>query len=493
MDEEQTKALNEDNLDSIKKEEFTEETIEFANEIIAKGFFNCGFYQCLSFLLISISWTVGNGWYAFVSVFSAYTPEHTCAHTSLNNTDKCLYFNESQGNFEKCTKWNYDDSQMKTTIITEYGFFCDKNYYFEVSYSIEQSGYLIGALLFSFIADRFGRKLVLCLCLLSMSSIGFVQYFVKNFYIYMSFGFVMNMFASGLDSVTVPLVIEIFTKKKRTIFGIGMEYVWVLVLACLAPLAYLIKTWRELRGFIFIALGLLGLSSLWLVQESLTWLISCKNFTEANRVLNRIAKFNRLDKKEFEQDKEKLKLMFNKIERIDNNLIENDKSLSQIKTILIDIFKYKKFSLFSLILIISWYVTGLIYDGLTYLNSSIGENIFLNWLLSSLVEFPGQILCHYTVSKYGRVTVASLSLISSGVFLFCSLLDLIKIFENLWWLKLGVFMMAKFSITISYSTIILHTSELFPTYMRSFGYGFCLFSSKLSSIVSPIISLYLVN
>jgi hypothetical protein len=51
--------------------------------------------------------------------------------------------------------------------------------------------------------------------------------------------------------------------------------------------------------------------------------------------------------------------------------------------------------------------------------------------------------------------------------------------------------LAKFSITQSYSAIILHSPELFPTNLRSFGYGISLFSGKLTSIISPFISLYL--
>lgn len=44
-----------------------------ATEAISNGsFFNYGLYQFLSFLFISIAWTIGNGWYAYVSVFSGY-------------------------------------------------------------------------------------------------------------------------------------------------------------------------------------------------------------------------------------------------------------------------------------------------------------------------------------------------------------------------------------------------------------------------------------
>lgn len=54
-----------------------------------------------------------------------------------------------------------------------------------------------------------------------------------------------------------------------------------------------------------------------------------------------------------------------------------------------------------------------------------------------------------------------------------------------------MYVSAKFIITQSYSAVILHAPELFPTNLRSFGYGLCLFSGKITSVISPIISLYI--
>jgi hypothetical protein len=60
-------------------------------------------------------------------------------------------------------------------------------------------------------------------------------------------------------------------------------------------------------------------------------------------------------------------------------------------------------------------------------------------------------------------------------------------------ISLGFYLLAKFSSTQAYSAVILHAPEIFPTNLRSFGYGICLFSGKLTSVLSPFISLYLVS
>lgn len=141
----------------------------------------------------------------------------------------------------KCTKWKYQSTQMRSTIITEYDFVCDKNYYFELAYSLEQVGYIVGTLIFSFIADVIGRKPVMVAVLWSMCICGFFQYFVQSFLIYIIIGFLINSLACGLEAVCVTLVLELFSTSKRTLFGIGLQVVWVIVLYVIFIAVHFIK------------------------------------------------------------------------------------------------------------------------------------------------------------------------------------------------------------------------------------------------------------
>jgi hypothetical protein len=109
----------------------------------------------------------------------------------------------------------------------------------------------------------------------------------------------------------------------------------------------------------------------------------------------------------------------------------------------------------------------------------------------NLIELPAQFVCYYVISRYGRRLTVSVTLILAGFTLLLTLVDLIEFFEKITWLKLVLFVIAKFILTQSYSAVILHAPELFPTNLRSFGYGICLFSGKITSIMSPMISLYL--
>jgi hypothetical protein len=160
-------------------------------------------------------------------------------------------------------------------------------------------------------------------------------------------------------------------------------------------------------------------------------------------------------------------------------------------TTIVSIFRNSKFRVYVFIMALNWFATALVYDGLTYLNNFIGENIFLNWIAMNLIELPAQFVCYYVISRYGRRLTVSLTLILAGFTLLLTLVDIIPFFEQITWLKLVLFVIAKFILTQSYSAVILHAPELFPTNLRSFGYGICLFSGKITSVLSPMISLYL--
>lgn len=154
-------------------------------------------------------------------------------------------------------------------------------------------------------------------------------------------------------------------------------------------------------------------------------------------------------------------------------------------------FSNSKFRLYVLIMALNWFATALVYDGLTYLNNFIGDNIFFSWIVMNLIELPAQFVCYFVISRYGRRLTVSLTLITSGISLLLTLVDMIPGLSGIEWMKIILFVLAKFTLTQSYSAVILHAPELFPTNMRSFGYGICLFSGKITSVMSPMISMYL--
>ncbi len=109
----------------------------------------------------------------------------------------------------------------------------------------------------------------------------------------------------------------------------------------------------------------------------------------------------------------------------------------------------------------------------------------------NMIELPAQVMCFIVISKYGRRLTVSVTLIVSGFLLLATCSEIFDFIKNLSWFKFFLFVAAKFTVTQSYSAIILHSPEMFPTNLRTFGYGISLFSGKLTAILSPMISIYL--
>ena len=223
-----------------------DKSIEIINDQAAESIetevtcFRSGFYQITSFIFISLAWTVSLGLYGYLDVFGGYTPEFECdipssllknaSLTVIRSEDECTYkIYENLTDITTmydCNSWSYDDTFMKETKITEYDFVCDNDYVFETAYSVEQMGYVVGTLIFSIYADRLGRKPVFIFILLIMTILGFIQFFMKNFYAYTAVGFFINIFATGTDSICVTLILELVSTSRRTSFGMGMVVIY---------------------------------------------------------------------------------------------------------------------------------------------------------------------------------------------------------------------------------------------------------------------------
>jgi OCT family organic cation transporter-like MFS transporter 4/5 len=264
--------------------------------------------------------------------------------TLLNTTSNITY---------GCTKWTYNESQMKSTIITEYDFVCKKNYRFELIYTIEQTGYIFGAIVFSLMATKFGKRPVYLFILVAMSILGFIQYWIKDIYVYMAIGFFINAIASGIDTVCMPIAFEMIKASERTRYGMFMSYIWVVLFTGLAPLAYLVKTWRELRLIVFLIIAVLAIMNCLIMQESITWLISSGRLDEVKVVIKRIAKINRLNNdKKFKENFSNLNSVFKQLSKFnEKNKMENN--LGDVN-IFEEIFKHKKFLFYLFLMVLSW-------------------------------------------------------------------------------------------------------------------------------------------
>jgi hypothetical protein len=143
-----------------------------------------------------------------------------------------------------------------------------------------------------------------------------------------------------------------------------------------------------------------------------------------------------------------------------------------------------------------WFYNGFIYNGLTYSlplileSMAVSRNVnhvhnesqedLLKILYITLAEIPAAILVFFMIEhkKFGRKYTIFLSALFTAIF---SLLTFLSDSKSLLYICIGT----KVSQQFSYLTIYPLTSEVYPTSIRSTGFGLATCMKRIASIVMP--------
>ena len=186
--------------------------------------------------------------------------------------DQCLYFNrpvEEYGRLlnrpfeevkaeyanpdkplpqlKRCTSWEYDNSVMKDTVVTQWNRVCDDNWsraHVHLSYSL---GYLVGCLLGGFISDRYGRKPAIYGFSILSTIFGFLLPFSKEFEVFLIVRFLLATCNEASDLAAYVMCMEWTGVKYRSIVGSLLQAPWACGYALLAMIAYLCKSWTQIQ------------------------------------------------------------------------------------------------------------------------------------------------------------------------------------------------------------------------------------------------------
>ena len=111
-------------------------------------------------------------------------------------------------------------------------------------------------------------------------------------------------------------------------------------------------------------------------------------------------------------------------------------------------------------------------------------NPYLVFLIAAVCEFFSIVTCHLSLNRFGRKypLVAFLIINSTAIYL------IPVYFENQIWVSMFFYFLAKFSIGAAQLTLMIFTSELCPTPMRSTGVGLCFALARLGGVWAPQIN-----
>ncbi|GJQ74600.1 hypothetical protein Trydic_g21458 [Trypoxylus dichotomus] len=403
-------------------------------------------------------------WKEFIKPANSQLPlAHRCYMKNVEHEDRL-------GNLSVACKWGYDYEKtvMRRSIISEWDFVCGKEFYADLVQITFMSGVLVGSLVFGLLADRYGRKKILIICIILQFTFGIASAISPMYFVFLGSRFLLALANGGTVIISFVLCMEVVSGKWRTIIPILYQIPFGIGITIMAVLAYFIREWRELQ-LVLSSLSAVFLVYIWFLPESPRWLVATGRKEKAVKTLEKALRFN--------------KSRENNIANILNKYTSSEKKVTpKFSTV----FKTAALRSRTFFLSLQWLLTGIIFHAFMQYVGQIGKNLFLNVTLGGLVTIPGAILCILIIQKVGRKwTIACSQVLTS----FCLIIIyFIPLNAYVWdWPRIIFAGAVIITISIATNTLFLFTGELYPTIIRNAGVGSCVVFFKVGAIIAPLI------
>eukprot|EP00092_Neocalanus_flemingeri_P004231 GFUD01004551.1.p1 GENE.GFUD01004551.1~~GFUD01004551.1.p1 ORF type:complete len:520 (+),score=94.91 GFUD01004551.1:217-1560(+) len=353
----------------------------------------------------------------------------------------------------------FDSSVREDSIVLDLNLLCGREWLKSLLAPVYMVGMLIGAPVFGFLSDKFGRKRLVLVSISVVSISGCVLTVMPQSLAWHAFWrFLTGFGAGGAMVCTFVYLIEGPRKGRRwrLIAALGLHLGWNSGQIVLVTTAYLVRGWRELQ-LLTHAGCLLALSLHFLVPESPRWLICQGRLEEAKQVIMQMASTNRKT------------VPFDVLDSLVQPPIMQT---GKIPKVLI-----KRL----LVLSFQWFATNLCYYGIHYSSAQLYGDIYINFPLLMLAEVSANLFSHLVaLPSLGRRRYLSLcQLLCSLVLLLSSALS-----PSYHQLKICLTLIGKFTATANFNCLYFYTCELFPTSIRSTTIGVCSTLGRLGAVVA---------
>ncbi|CAK6952433.1 organic cation/carnitine transporter 2-like [Scomber scombrus] len=446
-----------------------------------------GLFQILIIVLLSLS-AIPCGYMGVLVVFVADTPEHHCKapiNSSRNGTDVEAPFHERSswigpdscsryildtGNWtaglrndtEKCLDgWVFSTEIYTSTIVseseTEIGTTYSNLYphvycYFHV-----------------FMSYRIGRKPVFFVTMALQTVTALIQATSVNWAMFC----VLNCFR-GLGQISnyLPSLIlgsEMLSQSSRLSYtllghclGFGIGY-------ALIPLfAYFIRDWRMLLVATAVP-GFLFIPTWWLIPESPRWLLQKGRVEEAELVIRRAAKRNRVPAPE---------VLFRSGECLE---IMQNKGGNERTYTYVDLIRTPNMRNITVLGVFIWMSVAMVFYGLSLNTSNLNGNVYLNCFISAAIDMAAYVASWLLVNRAPRPTLLFTTLMFCGIMLL-----IIKLVPEDMQVMIQVLaLVGKIGVSAAYCLIYVFFTELMPTVVRNMGLGVTSTAARISTIICP--------
>ncbi|KAM4749884.1 LOW QUALITY PROTEIN: solute carrier family 22 member 7-like [Anableps anableps] len=376
-----------------------------------------------------------------------------------------------EASFIKCQSgWVYDNSTFKSTLVTEWDLVCSRKGMNKATATIFFIGVMIGAPLFGFLSDRFGRRRLLLVSYLSSLTFAILSVFSTSYVMFIIMRFFTGMALAGISIISIALNVEWCSVERRTFSGIIISLDWTIGSWLLTGIAFFVRDWRIL--IVVVTSPLIPAIFAWRwVPESARWLVAKNKAEAAHHYIMKCAETNNRSKR---------------ISTITQTLLESaEADTGARKYTLVDLFRTPKIRKLAICSGTVWYGVAFTYYGISLNITGFGLNPFLTQFIFASIEMPMKIGVYFSLEKIGRRRCEMAALLSAGLCLFIN----IFISKDKWVIRTIVAVLGKSMSEASFTILFFYTTELYPTVVRQNGLGYTSFVARLGVSISPLVML----
>ncbi|KAG7465661.1 hypothetical protein MATL_G00155910 [Megalops atlanticus] len=455
--------------------------------------------------------------FTFVGVvFLGNTPKHWCRAPGAELIrDQCGWSEEQlreltvprseQGSFSSCQRYHVDwnsseiscrdpagwrpatnstplapcDSgwvfeQSHSTVVTEFELVCENEWKADLNQALLNAGFLLGAVVIGYAADKYGRKLCFLISIFGLGVSGVGMIFSPNYIVLLVFRVIQGVFGKGAWMSIYVLVTEMVTSDHRRLVGIVTQIFFTLGVIILPGIAYFIPAWKDLQLTLTIPCFLL-MVYYWAIPESPRWLFTMGRREEALRITADMARRNG----------KTLPPEYTEMEVLE----PSSEDTEACNPSPLDVFKTPEMRKYTLILMYSWFTSSVVYQGMVMRLGIVQGNLYLEFFISGVVELPSALIFYLTVDRLGRRIPFFLSNIVGGL----SCLATAFIPDDILWLKTTIAVIGRLAVTLGYEIVYLVSTEVYPTALRNIGVSITSAFSDVGGIVAPFFLFRLVS
>ncbi|XP_019712390.1 solute carrier family 22 member 5-like isoform X1 [Hippocampus comes] len=448
-----------------------------------------GRFQILMMVLLSLT-AIPCGYMGMLSVFIADTPTHRC-RTWFNSTphdgdsfsragpDNCYRYKADANRSEAVEPSNGTDrcedgwifSTESHTIVSEWELVCENAWKVPFSTSVFFIGVLFGSLVSGQLSDRFGRKHVLFFTISLQSVTALIQATSVNWVMFCALNCLRGVGHVACFVTSLVLGSEMLGESARLVYTLlGQCLCYSIGYALLPLFAYLIRSWRLLLVASAIP-GLVFIFTWWVIPESPRWLLQKGRVKEAEIVICRAAKMNKIHAPD---------VIFKTVDA--SELLQKSDEDKRVYTFM-DLIRTTNLRNITGLGFFIWIAISMVYYGLSLNTSNLKGNIYLNCLVSAATDAVAYIATFVLMNRAPRHTLLCVNLMFSGL----TLLVVKLVPEDTHAAFQVLVLMGKLGVSVGHSFIYFFFTELYPTVVRNTGLGVLSTSGRIGTIVCPYI------